>query len=416
VSGAKDIAIHVRGLSKVYRIYGRPLDLLLEALSRTPRHREFCALQDVSLEVPRGQVVGIIGPNGAGKSTLLKILAGTLDRTEGEVVIDGRISAILELGTGFHDERTGRENILLGGMCLGMSRGEIERKSDAIIDFSGLEDFIDQPFRTYSSGMKARLTFAVAISVEPDILIVDEALAAGDQLFVTKCIQRIEEICASGATVLFVSHSLAMIERFCSRVLYLDHGRIVREGPAHEVCKLYELACLSRDRATMEAQIAGEVSAEVGTGEVRVRDFRAVDAEGKPADVLRTGGAYAFEIEIESRVELPDVVINVQLSGEDARTAFSLTSAAHLGPGGEEERSTLPVRVGRQWVRADLPRLWLGAGRYFVTVGATPDLSRNSYADFFDLQFKKWAVTVQREGVSQNVAYEQPCSWLAMEG
>ena len=237
---AQNSAIRVKDVSKLYKIYPRSSALLREVIMGTPTHSQHWALRNVSFDVPRGHVVGIVGPNGSGKSTLLKIVAGLLDPTEGSVEVRGKISSILELGTGFHPDYTGRENIITGGMCLGMSRAEIEEKSEWIINFTELGSVIDQPFRTYSSGMQARLTFSTAISIDPDILIVDEALAAGDSYFVAKSFKRIREICSSGATVLFVSHGTNQVAQLCQSAVWLDQGVVREVGSARDVAKHYD--------------------------------------------------------------------------------------------------------------------------------------------------------------------------------
>ena len=233
-------AIRVTDVSKAYKLYREPRDLLWEALTGRNRHTEKVVLQDISFEIPKGEVVGIIGANGAGKSTLLKMIAGTLQPSTGRITVDGKIAAILELGTGFNPNYSGRENVILSGMLRGMSEQDIRRKFDSIVAFSGLEAVIDQPFHTYSSGMQARLAFATAVSVDADIIIIDEALAAGDVRFTSKSLRRIREISESGITCLFVSHVTYQIMQLCSRAIWIDNGRMRMDGPAIDVVRAYE--------------------------------------------------------------------------------------------------------------------------------------------------------------------------------
>lgn len=246
---ADDVVIRVRGLSKCYLIYDRPQDRLKQALvprlrrllGRPSRsyYREFWALRDVSFEVRRGETVGIIGRNGSGKSTLLQILCGTLFPNAGSVEVRGRVAALLELGSGFNPEFTGRENVYLYASVLGLSRAEVDARFDAIAAFADIGDFIDQPLKTYSSGMHVRLAFAVAVCVDPDILVVDEALAVGDLRFQLKCLRRMRELKDRGCSILFVSHAPGVVEALCDRAIWLEQGKLHREGPPSEVVRRY---------------------------------------------------------------------------------------------------------------------------------------------------------------------------------
>ncbi|NLG34611.1 MAG: ABC transporter ATP-binding protein [Lentisphaerae bacterium] len=235
-----EIAYHLR------RLIGVNPDILSK-VDRVIHEREFWALNDVSLTIRSGEAVGLIGANGAGKSTLLKILSRITPPTTGRVVVTGRVGTMLEVGTGFHPELTGRENIYLNGAILGMSRKEIDRKFDAIVDFSGVEKFLETPVKRYSSGMYVRLAFAVASNLDPDILIVDEVLAVGDAAFQRKCVERMKAIAAgSDTTVIFVSHSMANVRMLCNRCVWFENGRIIQDGPTQDICQMYEQKQLNK--------------------------------------------------------------------------------------------------------------------------------------------------------------------------
>jgi homopolymeric O-antigen transport system ATP-binding protein len=259
LNAVDDFAIRVTNLSKCYQIYDKPQHRLLQELFRGRKrfYREFWALKNVSFEVKRGETVGIIGRNGSGKSTLLQMIAGTLTPTSGEIEAKGRVAALLELGSGFNPEFTGRENVYLNASILGLSNEETDVKFDDIAAFADIGDFVDQPVKTYSSGMYVRLAFAVAVHTSPDIMIIDEALAVGDMPFQTKCFSRMNELRASGTTILFVSHDIGTIESFCERALYLRRGEQAAFGPVAEVTRQYQMECMNSQLNTAQQRYHG---------------------------------------------------------------------------------------------------------------------------------------------------------------
>lgn len=246
---SSNCAIRVEGIRKCYQIYDRPSDRLIQSiyprlqrtlgLSPKKYYREFWALDDVSFEVSKGETIGVIGRNGSGKSTLLQIICGTLEPTGGQVALSGRLAALLELGSGFNPEFTGRENVYMNATVLGMTQSEIDASFDDILAFAAIGDFIDQPVKTYSSGMFVRLAFSVAVHIKPAILIVDEALSVGDIAFQNKCMKKIVELKAQGTSILFVSHDLSTVQIICDRVIWLEGGKLMRQGNPVDICQDY---------------------------------------------------------------------------------------------------------------------------------------------------------------------------------
>ena len=313
-------AIDVRGVSKVFNIYAQPIDRLKQAIFRGGRtfFTPFAALHDVSFIVPRRQTVGIIGENGSGKSTLLQIISGLLMPSAGAVTVDGRVSALLELGAGFNPAFSGRENIYMNAAILGLGREEVDERFDEIVGFSGLEAFLDRPVETYSSGMFVRLAFSIAVCVDPDILIVDEALAVGDEAFQRKCFARIEEMQDRGATILFVSHAAGMITQLCDRAVLLDRGEIIADGSPKGVIAQYRRLSHAQggDREQVRAEIlASDLNEEQALEDnvqglesqsrteympdgARIHGVRVETLEGRPLNVLLRGRRYVFAYDV----------------------------------------------------------------------------------------------------------------------
>jgi lipopolysaccharide transport system ATP-binding protein len=286
-----------------------PVRWLRERL-RFSRTDDFWALRDVNLEVHEGEVIGIIGRNGAGKSTLLKILSRITKPTRGRVVLRGRVGSLLEVGTGFHPELTGRENIYLNGAILGMSRHEIRRKFDEIVQFSEIEDFLETPVKRYSSGMYVRLAFAVAAHLEPEILIIDEVLAVGDLAFQRKCMGRMREVGRSGSTVLFVSHNMAAVESLCTRAILLEGGRISDEGPVPEVVRSYHRRIMTPRPGAVGSFF---VDGSPGAGKRVLRSITLLDEDGMPTNHVRASGQFQVRIRLTAGqpVDFPVIGIGI---------------------------------------------------------------------------------------------------------
>jgi lipopolysaccharide transport system ATP-binding protein len=327
-----NMAIQASGLGKQYRIGSSQLEknfreTMSDALSFPFRragqllrghaygaaelNEELWALKDVSFEVPYGEVLGIIGRNGSGKSTLLKVLSRITEPTEGEVLIHGRVGALLEVGTGFHQELTGRENVYLNGAILGMKRREINRKFDEIIAFSGIERFMDTPVKHYSSGMRVRLGFAVAAHLEPDILIVDEVLAVGDAAFQKKCLGKMNSIAREGRTVLYVSHKMASIQQLCNRVIVLEDGQIHESGETELMINNYMR--LTSEYNSAITIVDAERHQRVTSDDVRFTDFYMTDVNGERTTQIKYGDSLRFHFVVQSKIELSNLSIAIQI-------------------------------------------------------------------------------------------------------
>lgn len=368
-----DNVISVKDLSKVYRLYDKPIDRLKESLNifHKSYHKEYYALNNLSFDIKRGETVGIIGINGAGKSTLLKIITGVLTPTGGNIEVKGKISALLELGAGFNMEYTGIENIYLNGTMMGFSKEEVDKKLDDILDFADIGDFVNQPVKTYSSGMFVRLAFAVAINVEPDILVIDEALSVGDVFFQQKCYKKIKEL-AGKSTVLIVSHDLNAMTKFCERIIVMSAGQKVFDGEPNEaIVKYFKLkqGALRNDKKSIELNNsdfemykAPDENSYSGKMDVIIEKyFYSIDNEPF-SEVCQKDDEFKISLVINSKIDIESPIIGFQIRDKYGNEVFgqtSLTSPVEQGV----------IKQGRNIINFAFDWPEIREGDYFITIG-----------------------------------------------
>jgi lipopolysaccharide transport system ATP-binding protein len=359
-------AIDVRSVTKLYRRWGRKRSIgtfKSALLSGRPGRalapdEAIPALTDVSFAIAPGETVGVVGPNGSGKSTLLKLLAGILRPTAGSVSVRGRLAALLELGAGFHPEISGRENIEINGLLLGLSRKEIARRFDEIVRFAELEEFLDAPVKTYSSGMAVRLGFSIAAHCDPDVLLVDEVLAVGDEAFSRRSLEKFAEFERAGKTLLFVSHDLGLIAERCHRAIWLDRGRVAADGPAGETVTLYRESVAEREAARRAQPAPAGRALRVGSGAATVEAVQLLDSEGRPAARLLSGEPARLVMEVEAPERLTDFVFGFAISTVAGATVFGSNTTID---------GFVPAELGAAGtVILDIPSLDLAPGVYSV--------------------------------------------------
>lgn len=384
-----NIAIKVSHLTKVYKLYDKPVDRLKESLHPLKKkyHKEFYALNDVSFEIKKGETVGIIGKNGAGKSTLLKIITGVLTPSGGHVHVNGRIASLLELGAGFNPEYTGIENIYLQGTLMGYSKEEMESKIDEILTFADIGDFVYQPVKSYSSGMFARLAFAVAINVEPDILIVDEALSVGDARFQAKCIRKMEYIASLGVTIVFVSHDMQSIKKFCKNVIWLNSGKVIQSGMPDKILEDY-MSFMSygletqRNKGDDSIDKKQEKKSDIelidvsscdsfGEKKALIKGLIFINDKGQVTNYLKQGSWVELVCEFDTTIDLHDVAIGVLFKDSLNNEIVTFNSYMYECPIGEVQKNT---RI-RATIKFKVPKIH--PREYIVTIALSEGTQLN---------------------------------------
>jgi lipopolysaccharide transport system ATP-binding protein len=392
-------AIEVDRVSKAYRLYPTPRHRALELMTLGTRtyHTNFWALTEVSLRVAAGATLGLVGNNGSGKSTLLQLIAGIMSPTTGRVTVNGRISSLLELGAGFNPEFSGRENVELYGIVMGMSREEIAARLPAIQTFAGIGDFIERPVKSYSSGMFVRLAFSAAIHVSPDVLLVDEALAVGDVLFQHQCIRRIRELQSAGTTIVFVSHDMGMVRSICTEAILLDRGRIEAHDDPATIANIYHARTSSIEATAngaghrhLDRKEAGSVVFRAepdfdervrvfrhGTGAARIRQVELIDRQGQHVSSVEFDDEVILRVHVEYFEDAPASILGYSIRD---RTGIDI-----LGTNTHEENVPLPPRLAGDTVVVDFrQRLPLLKGTYSVSTALAYDRSKPNYFDWVD--------------------------------
>jgi ABC-type polysaccharide/polyol phosphate transport system ATPase subunit len=403
-----DIVIKVENLSKVYKLYDKPIDRMKESLNilKKSYHKEFFALENVTFEIRKGESVGLVGKNGSGKSTLLKIITGVLTPTAGNVYAKGKVSALLELGAGFNQEYTGMQNIYLNATMMGYSKEEIETKVPSIIEFADIGDFINQPVKTYSSGMFVRLAFAVAINVEPDILIVDEALAVGDMYFQAKCMSKMNEIMRKGTTILFVTHDINSIKVLCDRCIFLKSGKIHSIGEAGATSDLYikdlREESLQRGQSNLNISLLGEkviksnaleTKGELkfienheflertklfkhGSGEALIKNVELLDDSGNMLTSVKFDQQVRIRVHVEFKEQIEAVIGYFVRDDKNIEIMGSTTRFEGIG--------IIDINSGQRLIVDFITHLPLKDGIYNITVQVSKPIIPNQIAHYFD--------------------------------
>lgn len=393
-------AISLRNVSKSYRIFPRERDRLTEAITfgRMKRGRDFWVLKDISLEIEKGTSLGLLGRNGAGKSTMLQLIAGVLQPSSGIVSARGRISALLQLGAGFSPDFTGRENAMMNGLLLGVDKKEMVRRFDEIEEFADLGEFMDQPVKTYSSGMRARLGFAVAVNVDPEILLVDETLSVGDGVFRHMSIQKMRDLQASGATTVFVSHGIPQIKDFCTEAALLHKGQLISHGNTSETVDLYQalLSNIAEDKEDLLDILdrPGKAAPEFrkdpaldsgsrsrlrhGSGEVKIENVEITDEHGMKKDLISPDSSATVRVHLSYLEDVEESMVTVSLRNRTGLDIFATNSNV--------ERSSLGARkAGEKVVVSFKFRPFVHHGPYSIAVGISPSAKKKAHFDWIDV-------------------------------